>query len=113
MTSANASFPATRSSTGSLRHAGSTRKNVYATYCPSIARMLVRVGDQRPAEGLVRDRRLAALVRAGAHVVHRALHKRAAGLRRPVRVVDPGLPAVVIRLVGHVEDQKPADRRLA
>jgi hypothetical protein len=35
MTSANASFPAMRSSTGRRRQAGSTRKNWYATYWPS------------------------------------------------------------------------------
>src|SRR5207248_213293 len=63
-TSANASFPAWRSSTGNRRHAGSTRKKLYATYWPSIRKMLAvadRVQDQlrslpaKPGVYLFRD----------------------------------------------------------
>src|SRR5262245_48838641 len=42
--SAKASLPAWRSSTGSRRHAGSTRKNVYPTYWPSTIAMLALPG---------------------------------------------------------------------
>src|SRR5215471_16854428 len=52
MTSANASLCAWRCSTGSRRHAGSTRKKVYATYWPSIGRMVAvpsRVENQLKA----------------------------------------------------------------
>src|SRR4051794_20626704 len=60
-TSANASFAAWRSSTGRRRHAGSTRKNVYATYWPSTTAMLApphRRTDEGGLPGIdPRDRR--------------------------------------------------------
>src|SRR5437763_15348402 len=114
-TSANASFPAARSSIGRRRHAGSTRKNVYATYCPSTGMMLALAGgaDEHPAERVGRLGRLAALVGAGVDAGDRLLDERAARLRGAVGVVDARLPPVVVRLVGDVEDQESADGRLA
>src|SRR5690349_808702 len=114
-TSANASLPAARSSTGSRRHAGSTRKKVYATYWPSTLTMLALVGvrDEDPTERLVGHGRLAALVRAGADRVHRRPDQREVRLGRPVGVVHARLPAVVVGLVGDVEDEEAAHRRLA
>src|SRR6266516_1597101 len=137
-TSAKASLPAARSSTGSRRQAGSTRKKVYATYCPSTGVMVAQCpsqqcmpasgprnwaallegalaggADENPTERIGRERRLAALVRAGVDVADGPLHERAARLRRSVGVVHAGLPAVVVGLVGDVEDQEAAHRRLA
>src|SRR5438874_1864385 len=114
-TSPNASLPAARSSIGRRRQAGSTRKNVYPTYCPSTGLMLALAGgaDEHPAEGVGRLGRLAALVRPGMDVGDRLLDECAARLRRAVGVVDARLPAVVVRLVGDVEDQEAADGRLA
>src|SRR4051794_8056337 len=52
-TSANASLPAARSSTGSRRHSGATRKKVYTTYWPSTVKMLARRGRANArADGL-------------------------------------------------------------
>src|SRR5919109_5258051 len=70
-------------------------------------------GDELPAEGLVRLRWFAALIRARADVADRAPDEREARLRRPVRVVHARLPTVVVGLVGDVEDQEPAHGRLA
>src|SRR5919109_2446112 len=70
-------------------------------------------GDELPAEGLVRLRWFAALIRARADVADRAPDEREARLRRPVRVVHARLPTVVVGLVGDVEDQEPAHIRLA
>src|SRR5438128_638604 len=114
-TSANSSLPAARSSIGRRRQAGSTRKNVYAMYCPSTGLMLALAGgaDENPAERVGGLGRLAALVGAGVDVGDRLLHERAAGLRGAVGVVDARLPPVEVRLVGDVKDQKAADGRLA
>src|ERR1043166_6444091 len=59
--------------------------------------------------------RLARAVRqlAVPQVAHRAREAPQARLRRPVGVVEPGLPAVEVRLVERVEDEQPADRGLA
>src|SRR5205823_1865519 len=87
----------------------------YPTYCPSTGLMLALAGgaDEHPAEGVGRLGRLAALVRPGMDVGDRLLDECAARLRRAVGVVDAGLPAVVVRLVGDVEDQEAANVRLA
>src|SRR5436190_15281410 len=93
-TSAKASLPAARSSTGRRRQAGSTRKKVYATYCPSTGVMVALAGraEENPTERVGRERRVAALVRAGVDVPDRPLHERAARLRRTVGVIHARLP---------------------
>src|SRR5262245_27441378 len=96
ITSAKASFPATRSSTGRRRHAGSTRKNWYAMYWPSTTRILRTVGEL-PAACLLRGR--------GDRVEAR--------LRLRVGVVRARLPAVEVGLVEEVEDVDGDHVRLA
>src|SRR3954468_2556139 len=85
--SANASFPAMRSSTGSRRQAGSTLKNVYATYWPSTTGILRTVAEL-PLACVLRGR--------GDRVEAR--------LRLAVRVVGTRLPPVEVGLVEEVED---------
>src|SRR5438445_1538172 len=100
MTSANASLPAARSSTGSRRQAGSTRKKVYATYCPATpGRLAVLRGET-------------ARQRAGAHLLNRLPDRRQARLRRVVRVEEARLPCHEVRLVADVEEEQAEDVRL-
>src|SRR5262245_17493363 len=96
ITSAKASFPAMRSSTGSRRHAGSTRKNWYATYWPSTVRILRTVAELPVAR----------LLRGGGDRVE-------ARLRLRVHVVGAGLPAVEVGLVEQVEEVDRDHVRLA
>src|SRR5919204_86625 len=101
-TSAKASLPAARSSTGRRRQTGSTLWNVYATYCPAIAEIVAAVRPRAtPCERLQR---------IGCDVGPEAPEAR---LRRVVRVEEPRLPAPEVALVDDVEDQKALHRGLA
>src|SRR5215216_663074 len=77
--------------------------------------MLAGGADQAPTVARSDERwfLLDALVGAFPNLAHRLLDDRAARLRRPVREIDARLPAAVVGLVGHVEDEETAHGRLA
>src|SRR5258705_10392213 len=92
-------------------------RGVYEAPATDNGRALPRPGSlggrgDLPAFLRPRDRRLAAIHCARPDLRHRLLDERTRRLRRPVRVVDAGLPAVVIGFVGDVEDQEAAYRGL-
>src|SRR6187551_1524786 len=95
-TSAKASFPAARSSTGRRRQAGSTRKKRYATYCPLMSSIL-RTSGELPLASLLRG----------------LPDRLEARLRLRVYVVQAGLPPVQVGLVDQVEEEHGDHRRLA
>src|SRR5690348_15498780 len=103
--SANASFPAARSSIGRRRQAGSILKKVYATYWPLTKRML--------ATPTRLELRLRAGQRAGLGGLGGALDHSQVGLRCVVGVEETGLPAVEVGLVADVEQEEAGDCRLA
>src|SRR5690242_10948145 len=109
--SAKASLPATRSSIGRRRHAGSTLKKVYATYWPLTSEMLAA------AFPVLLRLRLRRHFRAGERARLRGrrarLHGSKARLRRVVGVEEPGLPAVEVVLVADVEEEEAGDGLLA
>src|SRR5919109_2371520 len=72
-------------------------------------------GRHRPATARADKRRLSldALELALTDIRHRLLDETPARLGRAVREVEARLPAAVVGLVGDVEDQEAADRRLA
>src|SRR6478752_8629203 len=73
----------------------------------------VRRCRERPAAGPRADGRLGALECPGANLAHRLLDEGPGRLGRPVHVVDPRLPSVVVVLVGDMEDQEPTNGWLA